>query len=469
MSEKLIIQNFGPLKNIEISLKQINVFIGETASGKSILSKLSAIFTSNKLLQNIDKKNFKNILKHYDIDIYLEYNPYIRFESSDFYIQYENQILTTNYPLKTSKIYTNDYGNIIDYLQKLQYDLYNIFSSNKIHTIVGNSWKTILNYIKDLKKQINEKTILKEIEGIENKITEFNRIEEQKGIFDNNIELKLAFELYELIHKFVFFITETTYIPAERAYISTLSNSLFSIIRNDISLPKCLTDFGADFEQARNNLNNHKLDILNIEYKFVNNKNIIHLPEYQKELELTQVSSGMQAVIPMLLVLENKRTKLRIIKNCYVIEEPELNLFPGMQKKLTELIIEIFFNNKIISNNSVINQKKFTELTEQYINKKDRLIITTHSPYILTTLDSLIQAQNAYNEKPKSSKEISEIINKNKWIDIKNVTAYYLKDGEAIDIIDYEMKSIGANRIDDISEEIGQTYDKLLNIMFDDK
>ncbi len=55
MSEKLIIQNFGPLKNIEISLKQINVFIGETASGKSILSKLSAIFTSNKLLQNIDK------------------------------------------------------------------------------------------------------------------------------------------------------------------------------------------------------------------------------------------------------------------------------------------------------------------------------------------------------------------------------------------------------------------------------
>ncbi len=55
MSEKLIIKNFGPLKNIEISLKQINVFIGETASGKSILSKLSAIFTSNKLLQNIDK------------------------------------------------------------------------------------------------------------------------------------------------------------------------------------------------------------------------------------------------------------------------------------------------------------------------------------------------------------------------------------------------------------------------------
>ncbi len=59
------------------------------------------------------------------------------------------------------------------------------------------------------------------------------------------------------------------------------------------------------------------------------------MSEYQKELELAQVSSGMQAVIPMLLVLENKRTKLRIIKNCYVIEEPELNLFPGMQKKLT--------------------------------------------------------------------------------------------------------------------------------------
>ena len=90
MPEKLIVNNFGPLKNIEISLKQINVFIGETASGKSILSKLSAIFTSNRLLKNIDENNFKTIFKYYDIDIYLENNSVIRFETGNFFIQYKN-------------------------------------------------------------------------------------------------------------------------------------------------------------------------------------------------------------------------------------------------------------------------------------------------------------------------------------------------------------------------------------------
>jgi len=472
MPEKLIVNNFGPLKNIEISLKQINVFIGETASGKSILSKLSAIFTSNRLLKNIDENNFKTIFKYYDIDIYLENNSVIRFETGNFFIQYKNNKLTTNYPHKISELQSIKFDNIIDYLQELQLYLYDIIcSSNKAYRSITNRWETICNYLETIKKKTNKDKFKKEFKNLEDKIIKFKQSEEQNGVFDADKELELAFELYEIIRKHIFYITETIYIPAERAYISTLSNSLFSIIREDIALPKCLTDFGAQFEQARNNLNNHKLDILNIEYKFENNKNIIHLPNSQKELQLTQVSSGMQAVIPMLLVLENKRSKLRVIKNCYVIEEPELNLFPEMQKKLTELIIEIFFNNTISSNTSskIIKQNKLDELTEKYINKKDRLIITTHSPYILTTLDSLIQAQNTFNEKPNTLKEISNIISQKKWIDINNVSAYYLKEGKATDIIDYEMQSIGANRIDDISDEIGQIYDKLLNIMFDDE
>jgi len=42
------------------------------------------------------------------------------------------------------------------------------------------------------------------------------------------------------------------YISAERLFFSTVSQSIFSLINNDISLPKWLIDFGAKFEQARN-------------------------------------------------------------------------------------------------------------------------------------------------------------------------------------------------------------------------
>ncbi len=471
MSETLTVKNFGPLKDIKISLNRINVFIGETASGKSILSKLSAIFTSSKLLRNIEKKNFISLLKHYDIDIYLEYNPSIRFEKGDFYIEYNNQKLTTNYP-KHNKLYLNGFNNIVDYIEELQRYLYDVICSDKAaYVVAGGVWEAITKYIEENDVETNKNFDKKEFNALKIAISEYQELDIQKGIFATAQELELAYKVYEFIEKNIFSITDTIYIPAERAYISTLSNSLFSIIREGITLPKCLTDFGAYFEQARQKLNKHTLKIFDVEYRLENNQNIIHLPDYQKELQLTQVSSGMQAVIPMLLVLENIQNKLRIIKNCVVIEEPELNLFPGMQKKLIELIIKKFSNNTIHYNtsHSVITPEKLTEITEKYINKKDRLIITTHSPYVLTTLDSLIQAKNAFNKKTEAKEQISKIVDKDIWVDFESVKAYYLKDGKATDIMDYEMKSIGANKIDDVSEEIGEIYDNLLNIMFDEE
>ncbi len=465
MSETLTVKNFGPLKDIKISLNRINIFIGETASGKSILSKLSAIFTSSKLLRNIEKKNFISLLKHYDIDIYLEYNPSIRFEKGDFFIEYNNQKLTTNYP-------ANDSDNIVDNIEKLQRYLYDIIYFNKItYGLNDGVWETITKYIEKNDVETNKNFDKKEFNVLKIAISEYQELDILRDIFATAQELELAYKVYEFIEKNIFSITDTIYIPAERAYISTLSNSLFSIIREGITLPKCLTDFGAYFEQARQNLNRHTLKIFDVEYRLENNQNIIHLPDYQKELQLTQVSSGMQAVIPMLLVLENIQNKLRIIKNCVVIEEPELNLFPEMQKKLIELIIKRFSNNTLDYNTSqhVITPEELTEITEKYINKKDRLIITTHSPYVLTTLDSLIQAKNAFNKNHDAKEQISKIVDKDIWVDFESVKAYYLKDGKATDIMDYEMKSIGANKIDDVSEEIGEIYDNLLNIMFDEE
>ena len=41
---KLIVKNFGPLKDIEIEVREMVVFIGAQASGKSTLAKLLSIF-----------------------------------------------------------------------------------------------------------------------------------------------------------------------------------------------------------------------------------------------------------------------------------------------------------------------------------------------------------------------------------------------------------------------------------------
>ena len=43
MNEKLIVKNFGPIREAELDLKKVTVFIGPQGSGKSTLAKLVAI------------------------------------------------------------------------------------------------------------------------------------------------------------------------------------------------------------------------------------------------------------------------------------------------------------------------------------------------------------------------------------------------------------------------------------------
>lgn len=49
MKEKLIIKNFGPVKNVEIELKKVNIIIGPQGSGKSTIAKvISAVMSDAK-------------------------------------------------------------------------------------------------------------------------------------------------------------------------------------------------------------------------------------------------------------------------------------------------------------------------------------------------------------------------------------------------------------------------------------
>ena len=48
--EKLIVRNFGPLKDINIELKSFNLLIGEQSSGKSSIAKLLTILNDKNFL-----------------------------------------------------------------------------------------------------------------------------------------------------------------------------------------------------------------------------------------------------------------------------------------------------------------------------------------------------------------------------------------------------------------------------------
>ncbi|NJO92070.1 MAG: hypothetical protein HC831_26175 [Chloroflexia bacterium] len=156
MSAKLIVKNFGPLKNVEIKLKGINIFIGETASGKSVLSKLAALFTDSRLLKDVKIANFSTLLKYYDIDIYLRDDTYILFKNSDFYIKYDKDVLISNLVFKTPQPFLNSFDNIVDYLSEWQSYLSDVICSDKkAYVSIGNREEVILGFLNKIQKNVN--------------------------------------------------------------------------------------------------------------------------------------------------------------------------------------------------------------------------------------------------------------------------------------------------------------------------
>ena len=92
------------------------------------------------------------------------------------------------------------------------------------------------------------------------------------------------------------------YIPAERLLISTFSNSIFSLLQAGASIPDCIKDFGSLYEKARIQYKNIDINILDIKVSFNNNGDTVYLMNENKEVKLSQTSSGIQSIIPLWIV-----------------------------------------------------------------------------------------------------------------------------------------------------------------------
>ena len=168
-----------------------------------------------------------------------------------------------------------------------------------------------------------------------------------------------------------------------------------------------------------------------------------------KDIEIRNASSGIQAILPLVIVLrdlldkkkEKPQKEMRLKTIC--IEEPEISLFPNRQRGLLEHIVSII----------------------KEINS--RVIITTHSPYILSVFNNLILANNTAIEKKERKKDIEKIISEDKWIDFEEVSAYEVKEGGVISLLDKEYKGIDVNAIDEVSDRISEDVDKLISIRYE--
>jgi len=387
-SERLIVKNFGPLKDVDIELKDIMVFIGPQASGKSTLAKILYLtFTGIPFMPMLGyKKNYKKFFSEVSINFF-------------------SKKTLIKVKLKNSKVTFDN---------------------------------------KNVSAKSNNKEALEALKAVSPSFDNMlaAALENNHSFLDNNT---LKQDILEFaLDRFV--TTQYVFIPAERTLISALSDSLMGIIskNRNINFPKFIFDFGNRFETARKNLKNVMIDFLNIKYTHDGaSGNFIHHKKNKEIVSLAEASTGIQSILPLYVVLKylSQQEKIETI----IIEEPELNLFPETQKKLVEFIIETCRD------------------------KTKTLIITTHSPYILTTLNGLIQAHNTARTKPELKDKVAEIIPENRWIDFDKIGVYHVADGTVKKIMDEENRLIDENAIDEVSENLGRIFGDLLELEFHEK
>lgn len=90
--------------------------------------------------------------------------------------------------------------------------------------------------------------------------------------------------------------------------------------------------------------------------------------------------------------------------------------------------------------------------------------MTTHSPYLLSAFNNLIEAHNALISNPSKAEEIYKLVPKECILNFENVGAYKIENGKVASILDEEYRLIIADQIDSVADQESQIFSELLNL-----
>ncbi len=281
--------------------------------------------------------------------------------------------------------------------------------------------------------------------------------------------------------------TKLCFIPSERNLISAVRNldKTYKATELDVLLNYLLEwDEVKDFYSTKNPL---RLSVAhNIQYFNDGGADLIYLSQNGKKLPVFYASSGVQSAMPLEVMIErysavvgerasiskhdwrhifdemknsnveqgaiaSKAGKAYYQSAQFFIEEPEQNLYPNSQKDL------------------LLNIVKHLKKCNGKGNCNSCVVLTTHSPYILSVLNVLMAEAKLYNYHMDGhySSEIEDFVNYDCYMSPKNYSAYYINDnGMFENLIDSELPMISGIELDDVSDWVEERISKINELMY---
>lgn len=402
MTERLTIKNFGPIKDVTIDLRSVNLLIGENATGKSTVAKVLAVcryfsyikWDGSFMTPNINESNFSKGLAAWGLSEHIKTNSFIYYQCHHYTLTVENK--TVHLP---------------------EYDT----ESNSVTEILISVFSETLN---PLSKEFEN--LLLELENLKSEANNEYSYENTFWIppasfFQNNVAA---------------IMDNPFYLPAERGLQSIFSLGKSSIQNLSDALFNQLAKVDGILRRFKDEV---EIDPLSVYYKNIDGRGYIRKKEEVKYYSLFEAATGYQSTIPVVLTMKYYNEKRKKNKT-FIIEEPELNLFPKAQSELVNYLVY------------------------GTVNFGNTILLTTHSPYILTSLNNLMYAFEVGKKEPE---ETNKIIDKKYWINPNDVSAYMLlPDGTSEDIVDREEGLIKAEKIDGVTNLLNEQFSSMLNLQF---
>ncbi len=431
---EIVIQDFGPIKEAKVDLnKNFQIFIGAQASGKSTICKV--VYFCQKI-------------RDYTLEFLMD--------SEQFTTNHRNEYFN-NYMKYLTKQFMGCFGKT-KHMQKFEIVYY--FQKKRISIFLNNDGYVRFSLDYELKNEILQLID----EAADMFLSKLNR--EVSSIMDNITALGvMKHHLSERLISVFENNVEIIYVPAGRSLLATMSEQLQDVsvdemdltmqefiklirtIRNKFGtkIPEMVQDYT---KTVKGQINNAALDqayvlikkILKADYTSENEGEKIYFDEYHW-VKLMYGSSGQQEALWILMlafsiILEKKKAFL-------VIEEPEAHLFPVAQKDIVSLI-------------------------SLMVNVTDsKVVITTHSPYILTSTNILLYSEKVESRHAKNAKIV---IPRSIRVSYDCFAAYkvgmFEKSMESL--LDEESHMIQTDYIDEVSSITNLELDELINMEIDE-
>lgn len=286
-------------------------------------------------------------------------------------------------------------------------------------------------------------------------------------------------------------LPQIMYVPAERNFIAYVKTPKELKLSSD-----SLKEFLTEFDNAKNEMKGQmKLPINNVDIEYDKLNDTLNLKGEGFKVKLPEASSGFQSLVPLYLVSwflsntinrktessptmttdeierfkkglktvfedktltdEQRRAALSVLSSKFnksafinIVEEPEQNLYPESQRQILNSLLE--FNNMNVGN---------------------KLIMTTHSPYLIMYLTlavkgkALIEKCTNYNGENGFKTSLSKVIPFDSVVSASDLVIYELDNkGNITKLGNYNGIPSDDNFLNQKMSEGNELFGKLLDI-----